>query len=634
MTTNITAGSGVWQVDAPNNVDPNDVTDTYDPVSNTLTVTFDMKAQDIQLSNDAHFPHGIEFLTFTAPPAPPAQGFGIRTNLIVKVINDTGVKMEGFDLRAQNSTYPIAPDVGGAHPTNYAHFHGETGATFPGGGLVFYAPNGTVAPGGAAGNNPAANEIVDGASIASGATLTSAAFTLHNEEVPGQDNSFTLSLQPLSTQETVPPAIIGASTTLGTGYPYALTTIRDTTGHPDSATIILTDSNGISSDFVGKFAPSRGLTETIPGVYILAANDPAGLTSELHTLVFSQGPESNNGSIILDINNGASASARAITKLVVGTSFPGTYVNNDSGFIKDTNGNVWSIDNSKVNVNEFDDADTGRVVALAYVNGQVWQENADKLWWSKTLPTDTWSPAAGTPVAPETVPLQASGNNAVVTTASQAIVDASQDTWSIVDGQVDVSGTIDPTTLNVIELAYVDGKVWQENSSQLWWAKTSSADPWDPAYGVSTSPLPITIAPLQASVTVTQSQVTVGATAGNHMVFISGSGDTANLSGGTDTITDTGSNNTYVVPRAGNGYDIFTNNILDLGDTLDLRSALNATTWDGSPSTLSNYLTVTDNAQGAVLSIATTLGGTAVGVATIDGATTATLSSLLPHSLT
>ena len=358
------------------------------------------------------------------------------------------------------------------------------------------------------------------------------------------------------------------------------------------------------------------------------------MTSELHNLVFSQGPEANNGSIILDISNGASAPAQAITKLVVGTSFPGAYVNNDFGFIKDTNGNVWSIDNGKVNVNEFDDPITARVVALAYVNGQIWQENADKLWWSKTLPTDSWSPNFGTPAAPEQVPLQASPDNATVTTGSQAIVDASQDTWSIVNGQVDVNGTIDTTTANVVELSLVGGKVWQENSNQFWWSKTSPTAPWSPDGGTSTSPLPITIDPLQASVTISQSQVSVGATAGNHMVFISGSGDTVSLSGGSNTISDTGSNNTYVSPRAGNGYDTFTNNILDLGDTLDLRTAVNATTWDGSASTLPNYLTVTDSAQGAVLAITPTIGGTPVGVATIDGATTATLASLLPHMLT
>ena len=491
-----------------------------------------------------------------------------------------------------------------------------------------------VAPGGAAGNNPAANEIVDGSSLPVGATITSTPFTLHNEEVPGQDNSFALSLQPLSIQETVPPAIIGASTTLGSGYLYALTTIADTTGHPESATIILTDSSGIASDFVGRLAPIRGLTETSPGVYVLAANDPAGLTAELRNVSFTQGPEANNGSIILDISNGAAAPGQAVTKLVTGTSFDGTYVTSPSGFIKDANGNIWSINNGRVNVNGFDDPTTGRVVALAYDNGRVWQENADKLWWSKALPTDAWTPNAGTPTAPQSVPLLASADNSIVTTASQVIVDASQNTWSIVNGQVDVNGSIDPTTANVVELAYVGGKVWQENASQLWWAKTSPTDTWAPNAGTGTSPLPITIGPLDASTTVSLSAISVNATAGSHLVFISGSNDTVNLSGGADTITDTGSNNTYVIPRAGNGADIFVNDVLSNGDKFDLRAALNATTWDGTAGTLTNYLAVTDTPQGALLTITPTLGGTASIVAVFDGATTATLSSMLPYLLT
>jgi len=634
MTTSITGGSGVWQVNAPNNIDPNDVTDSYDSVSNTLTVTFDMKDQDFQLSNDAHFPNGIEFLTFTAPPAPATQGFGIHMNLVVNVINDSGVKMEGFELLAQNSTYPAVPDVNDVHPLNYAHFHDETDTTFPGGGLVFYTPDGTVSPGGPEGNEPVANEIVDEAPIAPGTTLTSTPFTLHNEEVPGQDNSFTLSLQPLPDQETVPPAIVGADTSIGSGPPYSGVSIRDTTGHPDKATIIVTDSNGISSNFVGTFAPSAGLVETSPGTYTLAANDPAGLTSELSKLVFTQGPESNNGRIILDIGNGASAPAQAVTKLVMEPSLPGTYVNNDTGYIKDVHGNVWSIDNGKVNVNEFDDPTTARVVALAYVNGEVWQENADKLWWAKTLPSDSWLPGPGTPVAPETVPLQQSANDTVVSNGSQVIVDASKNTWSIVNGKVDINGAIDTTTANVIELAYVGGKVWQENSSDLWWSKTGPTAPWSPTFGTSISPLPITIDPTQASVTVSRSNVLVSATAGTHMVFMSGSGDTVNLSGGSDTIVDTGGGNTYALPRAGNGYDTFSSDILSLGDTLDLRTALAATAWNGAASTLANYLGVTDTAAGAVLTVTPAAGGTYTGIATIGGATTAALSSLLPHMLT
>ncbi len=118
------------------------------------------------------------------------------------------------------------------------------------------------------------------------------------------------------------------------------------------------------------------------------------------------------------------------------------------------------------------------------------------------------------------------------------------------------------------------------------------------------------------------------------MLFLSGSGNVVNLSGGANTITDTGSKNTYILPAAGKGTDAFTSNILTIGDTLDLKIALAATNWTGSAATLSKYLTVTDSARGATLSIAATSGGTGVAIATIDGAGTATLASLLAHSIT
>ena len=105
--------------------------------------------------------------------------------------------------------------------------------------------------------------------------------------------------------------------------------------------------------------------------------------------------------------------------------------------------------------------------------------------------------------------------------------------------------------------------------------------------------------------------MSINATSGNHSVFISGTGDTVNLSGGTNTITDTGGGNTYVVPAAGTGYDTSSTNVLANGDTLDLRTALAATNWTGSASTLSNYLSVANEPQVTVLSIAPTSGGTA-----------------------
>jgi hypothetical protein len=158
--------------------------------------------------------------------------------------------------------------------------------------------------------------------------------------------------------------------------------------------------------------------------------------------------------------------------------------------------------------------------------------------------------------------------------------------------------------------------------------------PLDPAPKGTVVPATITIASGTPSTTVSQSQVSVVATAGTHMLFVSGSGNILNLSGGANTITDTGTANTYILPAAGKGTDSFTSNILTTTDTLDLRPALAATNWNGAAATLPNYLKLADSAQGATLSIAPTSGGTGVAIASISGATTATLTSLLAHSIT
>ncbi|MBN8900797.1 MAG: hypothetical protein J0H57_07145 [Rhodospirillales bacterium] len=69
--------------------------------------------------------------------------------------------------------------------------------------------------------------------------------------------------------------------------------------------------------------------------------------------------------------------------------------------IVDAAGNKWTITSGgQVAVNGVVDATTARVTVLAYEKGLVWQENADKLWWSKSKPTDAWGPAAGTTTSP------------------------------------------------------------------------------------------------------------------------------------------------------------------------------------------------------------------------------------------
>lgn len=157
------------------------------------------------------------------------------------------------------------------------------------------------------------------------------------------------------------------------------------------------------------------------------------------------------------------------------------------GAITDAQGNQWSIANGQVTVNGVADPTTARVIGLVYSSGQVWQQNADNFWWAKTTPGDQWSPPDGTSTAPTP---DASTNPDVVTLSALGgpITDAHGNTWTIVNGQVSVNGAIDATTRNVIELAYVNGKVWQENEDRLWWSKGSPSDSWNPPYGTTQNP--------------------------------------------------------------------------------------------------------------------------------------------------
>ena len=155
-------------------------------------------------------------------------------------------------------------------------------------------------------------------------------------------------------------------------------------------------------------------------------------------------------------------------------------------------GTTWSILDGQVTVDGVVDPTTANVTELAYENGLIWQKNADNLWWSKSAPSDQWAPPYGTPDDP--IPGQkASDNNTIVTPSSLlppvAITDASGNMWSIVNGQVALNNIADPTTDRVIELAYVNGSIWQKNTDNLWWSKGKPSDAWNPPFGTPTSPV-------------------------------------------------------------------------------------------------------------------------------------------------
>jgi hypothetical protein len=127
------------------------------------------------------------------------------------------------------------------------------------------------------------------------------------------------------------------------------------------------------------------------------------------------------------------------------------------------------------------------------------------VWQSGTIPGSTPTPTpTPTPIPTPTPTVTPSANDTVVKAgSSSAITDAAGNKWTITSGgQISVNGVVDAVTAGVIELAYVDGKIWQENSNLDWWGKTSPTASWSPTAGTTVSPLPASIptpAPTPAS---------------------------------------------------------------------------------------------------------------------------------------
>lgn len=84
-----------------------------------------------------------------------------------------------------------------------------------------------------------------------------------------------------------------------------------------------------------------------------------------------------------------------------------------------------------------------------------------------------------------------SPNDSVITTVGPILCDASGNRWALTSaGTITVNGAAAGYSSGVIELAFVGGSIWQENSAKLWWQYVNGA--WSPGPGTSTSPLPAT----------------------------------------------------------------------------------------------------------------------------------------------
>jgi hypothetical protein len=102
-------------------------------------------------------------------------------------------------------------------------------------------------------------------------------------------------------------------------------------------------------------------------------------------------------------------------------------------------------------------------------------------------PTATPKPPTPTPVAVSTP--SPSGTVSMAGSGS-SIRDNAGNVWAINSGaHVTINGIQDGSTLNVIELAYVNGILWHENTSKLWYGKSSPTAPWLPAAGTLWRPV-------------------------------------------------------------------------------------------------------------------------------------------------
>jgi len=236
-------------------------------------------------------------------------------------------------------------------------------------------------------------------------------------------------------------------------------------------------------------------------------------------------------------------------------------------------------------------------------------------------------------------------------------------------GTIQIGGTLAQINADLATLSYTAG-----NSDG-----SVSIDIWDQAGVEATRSATITIGQQSTgsssgSSTIVQlvSNATIVAPAGDHLIFIGGTGDKVTATGGAETVqaflggnaittgasndtiqfagsgnvidagagnnvlADSGSGNTVVLPAANQGYDDIYGYVLDNGDRLDLRSLLAGTDWNGGMAGIGNVIKLTASGNSAVISVdpSGTASGATYAVAQLEDSGAQSLNTLLAHSIT
>jgi beta-glucanase (GH16 family) len=166
---------------------------------------------------------------------------------------------------------------------------------------------------------------------------------------------------------------------------------------------------------------------------------------------------------------------------------------------------------------------------------------------------------------------------------------------------------------------------------------TTSSTPAATSTGTTTSSSSTPAATVSTSdtTTISASHTSLTDSSGNHLIFITGSDNTLSLSGGTDTVIDSGAGgNTINLPAAGNGSVGFNWESIAAGDVFNLKTALAATSWDGSASDVGSFLHTTQSNGSTQLLVTSSATSQATGTLLASWNADYSLAQILAHAVT
>jgi hypothetical protein len=147
----------------------------------------------------------------------------------------------------------------------------------------------------------------------------------------------------------------------------------------------------------------------------------------------------------------------------VAASASGTTIPSATQII-DGSADVWTVTAGVVSENGAPASHTRDVSLLLYDDGVIYQENIAGRWWS-------WN---GSIWVGSTDPRKTPSPNGSTIPDVAQITDSSGNVWTVAGGIIDVNGALAGYSKAVIQLAYDNNVIYQENASDAWYSWTGT----------------------------------------------------------------------------------------------------------------------------------------------------------------